>query len=202
VRDIDLIRQGNHFLAEDELVARDAMPDDYLRGARVELVREKNRYFATRDLTINEVMYLDGVLSVSFLGLLDSIGHTLRPSRYRGGSIHRPPDLSGRIALKMARLRGEALVDGVSWCIVGLPEQCAFSELDLAVHLGKAFQNGTDAAEEFVRTCVILGMLPERPKPLLAALLDVEHLRHGENSPLKYVPKTVWAEVTSARLHT
>ncbi len=196
-RDIDLIRRGRFAIASDDEVARTYMARDYLHGARVELVREMSRYLGSRDLTINEVASFDGTISVSILGLLDTMGHVLRPSYYRGGTLHRKPSLDGRILLKMIRLYAEGECADESWSVVGIPEETSFSEFDLAVHLNKAFQRGVSVADRFVHTCALLSLLPARDNLLRCVLEDLEHLRHGERGILPDVPAEEWARVLS-----
>jgi hypothetical protein len=98
-RDLDLIRRGSFKVAGDDLVAKRYMPRDYAHGARVEIISDLDRYLRSRDLTINEVAVFDKGASCSVLAALDSIGLIIRPSYYRGGSIHRLPSLDGRVLL-------------------------------------------------------------------------------------------------------
>jgi hypothetical protein len=196
-RDIDLIRRGRFATTADEEAAKTFMPRDYLHGARVELVREISRYLASRDLTINEVASFDDTISVSILGLLDTIGHVLRPSYYRGGTLHRRPSLDGRILLKMIRLFAEGECANESWSVVGIPEETAFSEFDLAIHLNKAFQREFAVADRFLHSCAILSLIPARDNLVYRALEDLEHLRHGERGVLPDVPAEEWARALS-----
>jgi hypothetical protein len=168
------------------------MTRDYLHGARVELVRDLNRYLSSRDLTINEVASFDTTLSVSLLGLLDTFGHVLRPSYYRGGTLHKRPSLDGRILLKMIRLYAEGVCADEGWTVVGIPEETSLSEFDLAIHLNKAFQRGRDVAERFLESCALLSVIPAREDLLKKTLGDLEHLRHGERGLLPDVPAIEW----------
>ena len=192
-RDIDLIRRGRFARPEDDAHARTFMTRDYLHGARVELVRDLNRYLSSRDLTINEVASFDTTLSVSLLGLLDTFGHVLRPSYYRGGTLHKKPSLDGRILLKMIRLYAEGICADEGWTMVGIPEETSLSEFDLAVHINKAFQRGRDVAERFLESCALLSVIPAREDLLKKTLGDLEHLRHGERGLLPDVPAIEWA---------
>lgn len=196
-RDIDLIRRGRFAIPADDEAAKTYMARDYLHGARVELVREIGRYLGSRDLTINEVASFDGTISTSILGLLDTIGHVLRPSYYRGGTLHRKPSLDGRILLKMIRLFAEGECANESWSVVGIPEETSFSEFDLAIHLNKAFQRDVGVAERFLHSCAILSLIPARDNLLYRVLDDLEHLRHGERGVLPDVPAEEWARALS-----
>jgi hypothetical protein len=187
-RDIDLVRRGSFVIAADEVAAKSLMPHDYKHGARVELIRSMPKYLTSRDVTVNELAVFDDVATVSLLGALDTLGHTLRPSRYRGGSIHKLPSLDGRIFLKMVRLFAEAECHGDPVQLVGIPDQISFSEFDLALHLDKAFQRSIEVARRFVDTLVLLGALPASSDPLALALEELSYLRYGENGLLQHAP--------------
>lgn len=187
-RDIDLIRKGHFQIPQDNLMAERYMGRDYMHGARVELIRDIQRYIHSRDITLNEVASFDRTALLSLLAALDSIGHVIRPSHYRGGSIHRKPSLDGRILLKMARLFAEAEYFSEPALMVGIPDEVSFSEFDIAVQLNKAFQQGTEIARGFVRVLVLLGALEASSDPLADLLEDLGHLRYGERGLLPDVP--------------
>lgn len=194
-RDIDIVRRGRHPLPSDEEIAQRLMPRDFLHGARVELIRDLSRYLSTRDLTINEAVAEGSLVSTSLLCVLDTIGHVLRPSRYRGGTLHRKPSLHGQSLLKMARLYAEGACAGESWSIEGIPEEVSFSDFDFAVHLNKAFQHGRDVAERFLHTCTILSLINASENPVREALEQLEHLRYGERGLFPDVPAKEWEEM-------
>jgi len=188
-RDLDIIRRGHFPIATDDAIARQYMPRDYMHGARVELVGDFARYLATRDITLNEVGILNELLSSSLLAALDTVGYVIRPSHYRGGSIHRAPRLDGRTFLKMVRLFAEAEMHNEPAIMVGIPEEVSFSEFDLAIQLNKAFQRGEGVAERFVETLLLLGALDASHTPLPKLLEELEHLRHGERGLFPDVPE-------------
>ena len=194
-RDIDLVRRGHHRLPADEEVARKIMAKDFQLGARVELIRALGGYLNSRDLTINEVVLIDEILYSSLLGVLDTLGQTIRPSRYRGGTLHRRPSLHGQSLLKMIRLYAEGACNGENWSIIGIPEEVTFREFDLAVHLNKAFQSGVDVADRFLHTCELLSLLPANASRVSNALLELEHLRHGERGLFPDVPLDMWHQI-------
>ena len=187
-RDLDLVRRGAFYVQQDESVAREFMPNDYRHGARVELIRSMTRYLSSRDITINELCALCEETNVSLLGALDTAGNVIRPSRYRGGSIHRQPSLEGKIFLKMVRLFAEAEHFGDASIMVGIPDAVIFSEVDLAINLDKAFQRETGVAQRFIDALVHLGALEASDDPLARVLEELEHLRHGELSLLPHAP--------------
>ena len=191
-RDIDLVRRGHHRSPADDSVARQLMGRDFELGARVELIRSLGKYLSSRDLTINEVVTLNSTVSTSFLCVLDTMGQVIRPSRYRGGTLHRKPGLHGQSLLKMVRLYAEGMCSGENWSILGIPEEIAFSEFDLAVHLNKAFQRGRSEADAFLHTCELLSLLGASSDRVRDALQKLEHLRHGERGLFPDVPAHEW----------
>lgn len=187
-RDLDLIRRGSFKVAGDDLVAKQYMPRDYAHGARVEIISDTDRYLRSRDLTINEVAIFDNSASCSILAALDSIGLIIRPSYYRGGSIHRQPSLDGRVLLKMARLAAEAARFGEPVMIVGIPDQVSFSDADLAIHLNKAFQRDEAVAAGFVSVLIQLGAIAASDQPLADLISDLSYLNYGEKGLLSDLP--------------
>ena len=196
-RDIDIVRRGRHHTPADEDVARRLMPRDFSHGARVELIRDLSGYLSTRDLTINEAVAEGRTVSATLLCALDTIGQVLRPSRYRGGTLHRKPSLHGQSLLKMARLYAEGACANESWRIEGVPEEASFSEFDMATHLNKAFQRGRPIAERFLHTCSILSLLVASADPVTEMLAELEHLRHGERGLFPDVPEDEWRAVAA-----
>ena len=188
-RDIDLIRKGSFVIPSDDAAAKRYMPQDYLHGARVELISDLSRYLSSRDITLNEVASFADQGSTTLLAALDTAGATIRPSHYRGGSIHRKPTLDGRVLLKMVRIFAEAEAHNESCILVGIPDQISFSEFDLAIHLNKAFQRGESVAEHFIDALVLLGIIEASSTPLSQVLADLAHLRHGEKGLLRDVPE-------------
>jgi len=191
-RDIDVVRRGSHLLPADEEVARRFMAKDFGHGARVEIIRDTSRYLTTRDLTINELACFGDEITASILCLLDTVGQVVRPSRYRGGSLHRKPSLHGQSLLKMVRLYAEGVTAGESWTIQGIPEEVVFSDFDFAVHLNKAFQRGRPVAERFLATCEVLCLIGASENPIREALDQLEPLRHGERGLFPDVPPDEW----------
>jgi hypothetical protein len=194
-RDIDLVRRGTHRNPGDERVARQFMGRDFELGARVEVIRNLTGYLTSRDLTINEVVAFDTTMHASLLCVLDTIGQTIRPSRYRGGTLHRKPSLYGQSLLKMARLFAEGACSNENWTITGIPEEISFSEFDLAVHLNKAFQRGRPVADTFLHTCEILSLIAASDNRVRNALGELEHLRHGERGLFPDIPPEAWQEI-------
>ena len=198
-RDLDLVRRGSHRTPEDDRVAQKFMGRDFELGARVELIRNLEGYLGSRDITINEVVSIDTSIHASLLCVLDTIGQTIRPSRYRGGTLHRKPSLHGQSLLKMARLFAEGVCSGENWSITGIPEEVSFSEFDLAVHLNKAFQRGRHVADKFLHTCEILSLIAASDDRVRNALEELEHMRHGERGLFPDIPSEEWQTILNPR---
>lgn len=189
-RDIDIIRKGTHPLKTDDKIAAHYMPDDYRFGAKIELFTDLNRYLSSRDITINEVMYVDGTLTFSPFAFLDVVTRTIRPSRYRSGTLSKPPQLAGRVFLKMIRLRAEFFSHEDHWQVVGVPDDVEFTETDLAIQIEKALQRGMNVAESFLDHLVKAEFLEYGEPPLLAKIIgELDHLTIGESALIRSLPK-------------
>jgi len=148
-RDLDVVRFGKSWTELDATVSKHFMAEDFARGHGVELLRSSSYYFNSRDLTVNEILYFEGELLVSIVGLLDLLGLLLRPCRFLSGSLSKKPELRGSTLVKMLRLRAESLTAGVSWVLAGVTEEVVISDLELAVQLEKALSRGVDVGERF-----------------------------------------------------
>jgi hypothetical protein len=189
-RDIDIIRKGSFRAPSDEDLARRYMSDDYRFGARVELFDSASKHLSSRDITINEVMYFNGTLMCSPFAALDALTFTLRPSRYKGGTLSRQPQLLGRVLLKMLRLRAEMTHSGSNWRVVGIPDDAAFGEFDLALHLEKSLQRSPLIAESFLQHTQTAGFLEYSGSELLLPVLeDLIHFTVGESSVIRSLPQ-------------
>jgi hypothetical protein len=159
-RDVDLVRRfGASARHDDELLKR-LNPDDYERGAKIEEVREIKRYLDSRDLTVNEVITFGDVGVASPLCVLDTIGAVLRATRYRGGSMSRPPGLSALTVAKCLRLAAEEeILGGCSdWIVIGVPNGQSVTSFAMAVQLRKAFERGEATARRYLELCAAEGI--------------------------------------------
>lgn len=157
-RDIDIVRLGRGWTAEDTAVSQTYMGRDFERGMGVEVVSSLAQYLRSRDLSCNEVVLFDDELQLSPVALFDTLGAVLRPCRYRSGSTRRLPQLHGRTAAKMLRLRAEGIVCGREWLVVGVPISQELSDFDIAIHLSRALERGKEVAEEFLRHLQAVGL--------------------------------------------
>lgn len=60
-------------------------------------------------------MHLHPDIYVTFRGLIDTQAFIIRPSKYRGGSMHQSKKILGVTTAKMLRLKAEGMVRGESW---------------------------------------------------------------------------------------
>lgn len=111
-RDLDLVRYGYATRANDDRMSRCYMPEDYKynRSHGVENIRIMKRHLLSRDLTVNEVTFIGGVVTTTVQCLYDTIAGVIRPSlnyfqRGRNG-------LPDNTAMKALRLFAERVVEG------------------------------------------------------------------------------------------
>jgi len=79
VRDIDLLRLGGTPPEHDQRLAEVYMTDDVIHGdAEVEEIVSPLDYLTTREFTVNEILFVDGVVRITPLGLLDTLGGVVR----------------------------------------------------------------------------------------------------------------------------
>lgn len=160
-RDIDLVRFGGVWNAGDTAISKRLMPLDFERGFGVEICSDMRRYHATRDLSVNEVIYGNGEVLASPIAVFDTLGGVLRPCQYIGGSIHRAPALRSATVMKMLRLRAEGIVDGFPWALIGVPPRQDIEPFDVALQLDKAFARSRRVAEVFIDQCHAVGIFAD-----------------------------------------
>jgi len=79
VRDIDLLRLNGTPPEHDQRLAEVYMTDDVIHGdAEVEEIVSPLEYLTSREFTVNEILFVDGVVRITPLGLLDTLGGVVR----------------------------------------------------------------------------------------------------------------------------
>lgn len=183
-RDIDLIRisdaQGGYESAPEVLdeLAQEYMPDDYYHGHGIQ-TEELDRYFRTRDFTVNQSLVLNGKLIVSDLAYNDFQENIIRPAYNR--LPYTDEELSDYLFLKALML-----VSVLEDCCSSVPttedlgEKDYCSDFNMALFLNKAMGRGADIALKFTNHLADYDLIPERlryrPKATAKWLLSDEHV--------------------------
>jgi len=191
-RDLDLIRFGGKKNVEDDQMAKQFMPDDFTYGHGVELCQSYREYFDTRDITLNEVVYIDDSVICSPQALQDSINQTLRPTEHVLDENGNPP---GKIVMKMIRILAEERTRGRRMKIADIPADIAITPFDVALHLDRALHKSSRLASIFVRECFDRGYL-ESHNGRICLGSTIEHLEKNVPQGLKRF-KTLFAEKQS-----
>ena len=165
-RDLDLLRFGKVWTDRDTELSKQFMTDDFERGWGVELSPGIDEYLHSRDISINEVLYIDGQIICSVFCFLDSLAYLLRPCFYRPGTLQREPAFRGRVFLKLLRLYAEGTNSGEPWAVMGDPGDFAITDFDFALELDKAFSRGSAAGERFFEVCRAAALLEEEENKL------------------------------------
>src|SRR3989339_788843 len=159
-RDIDVIRLKDDLeeqSARDDQVAREFMPEDYQDGHGIEVVKDFRTYFATRDLTLNEVLATDTQIFATRRAILDIIRHIIRPTMYErilfGGK-----NIGPKMLAKILRFYVEAIYrydeagirDVDDWQF----EENHIPPIWLAVQLDRAYEVNAEVAEQYIHELV------------------------------------------------
>lgn len=174
-RDLDLIRFGNRHITEDDEMAQQFMPDDFKHGHGVELKQNYREYFTSRDLTVNEVVFIGASVICSPRALQDSINQVLRPTQHVLNESGNPP---GKIVMKMIRILAEERTRGRQMTIHGVPEDLTVTPFDIALHLDRALHQSSRIASVFIKECVDRGYL-ESHKGRICLGSTIQHLEHA-----------------------
>ena len=139
------------------------MSADYAFGHGVEVAESKGVYFATRDLTVNEILFRNGCLEATFNALEDSRQGVLTPTPYIETAARH---MQARTLMKAIRLASEALVLNIPMSLRFCPDDVSVTPFDVALHLRRALAAGPEVAEEFIFSAWKLGvLLPELEAP-------------------------------------
>lgn len=189
-RDLDLVRiiSENPENSLDESVGWEFSPEDAAFGHGVQVEKNTQDYFTSRDLTINEVMANDREIVITRQGMLDSVRRIIRLSDHEKSDAENQD--SSKMMAKMLRLYveginrwGDAHIDDEKLDF----EKFFITPFFLALQLDKASEIGTNIAEAYVDELVSRGQLPmeiskvEEAARYLAKFLreDVAFYRHA-----------------------
>lgn len=149
IRDVDLAALAGVTPSDIDFdqLGEEYMPDDYRHGHGVQET-EVDAYFATRDLTVNEVFVVDGVAVATERCLGDLREKIIRPTEYEseGWSTGIGPRISMKAKLFSVIYQseyGKGSCEGFT-----MPSDCG--EFNEALALNKAFQYGFDISRAFL----------------------------------------------------
>ncbi|MEO1235321.1 MAG: hypothetical protein AAFX76_00890 [Planctomycetota bacterium] len=184
VRDIDLLRGPDTPGDHDRALAERYMTEDLILGdAKVEAVVSRGDYFGTREVTMNQVWFLDNEVEATHLGLLDTLAGVVRVTREHlnldFGRAH--PIVAFKALRFAANIRAEGRDPTVTPFRISFrrrPHPFAFF---LALQLSRAYESGPDVAAhylDYVRRWNLLAKadLPDEATPPEAAALLTERL--------------------------
>lgn len=161
VRDIDLVCTVDADKRHAETLAKKYSPDDAAHDHGVQQVDDIDRYFQTRDFTLNQLMVIDGKLIMPSSAAMDIKNGVIRLTDYEHRDGWIPSD---RMVLKGMLLESALNAEGHNVRIADKDER-VFSErrvgdvFSLALTLQKSLEYGQDVAEEYWSKLARRGML-------------------------------------------
>lgn len=153
VRDIDLLRAADTPPDHDRELTERYMTDDLIHGdAQVEALTTARDYFNTREVTVNQIIFLDGEIEITHLGLLDTLGGVIRVTKQHIGTNYgrAHPIVAFKVLRFAANLRAEGREPLIPHFRVNFrrrPHPFAFF---FALQLSRAFESGPDVAGFYV----------------------------------------------------
>lgn len=156
-RDVDVVRFGAEG-DRDVDVARQFMREDFAHGHGVELVPSIESYLASRDLTINEVVVCSGEVVCSLGALRDTVLGRICPTDH----IVSQGRIPSRTAMKMIRLYAEAVCEGRSVTLEGIPAGLEVKTFDVTLHLERALSQSKQVAEVYLGEALRRGLVKSR----------------------------------------
>lgn len=198
-RDIDIVRLSKEepYEGADDKISQQYMSDDYAYGDGVEIIENKEEYFDTRDLTINEILATDDKIIISKECLADTVRHILRITEFEkeknrnlfGGG------LPYKLMAKTIRMHSESILKyGEDKAFKIDPEQNYTYERSfitpfyLAVHLDRSFQQGENIAEEFTKQLKENKQIPEYVNGPIDLASYLNNLMNHEPFYYRYAP--------------
>ncbi|MEM7625683.1 MAG: hypothetical protein AAF333_08645 [Planctomycetota bacterium] len=168
VRDIDLLRGPDVPDDHDRELAERYMTEDLILGnAKVEALVTPRDYFATREVTMNQLYFLDGEIQVTPLGLLDTLGGVIRVTQghlnLNRGKTH--PIVAFKALRFAANLRAEGREPVIRHFRTDFrrrPHPFAFF---LALQLSRAYESGPDTAAFYLDYAREWGLLDKADLP-------------------------------------
>ena len=164
-RDLDIV-----FLGGDEdkdvsdQLAKQYMPDDFAHGYGVEQLEEN--YFATRDFTLNEVLYDGRKIVCTRQCLTDLLRNIVRftdyekDESYYGDEFFINPKLLAKAVRMVAHARDRGKERAAITGEIDSLQELYVDDFHLALHLDRAMEQGAGVAREYVRIMNEKGFIP------------------------------------------
>ncbi len=167
-RDIDVVRLPGteERLGQDEEVAKQFMSDDFEHGHGVEVLKNVQEYFSSRDLTINEVLATDMEILLTKTALLDSVRHILRVTPFERHDYSSGRTLGPKMLSKLLRFYSES-IHRYGDAELGEVEDWEYEEnfispFWLALQLDRALEVNAFVAEQYILEVKRRNLLPEK----------------------------------------
>lgn len=198
-RDFDIVRlsEKEPFVGADDYFSQEYMADDYEFGDGVEVVRDQDGYFNSRDLTINEILVTGEKIEMTLQGLQDTIRHILRITPYEidRARVDYGDKLPHKLMAKTLRLYSES-IERYGEEKAFLPEEgqsAAYEEVFITpfyigVHLDRAFQQGDEVAEKYVKSLKRSKQIPDHINSARELAFYINRLMNHEPFYYRYAP--------------
>lgn len=193
-RDIDIVRLSEEepYKGADHEIAERFMSDDCATGYGVEHEEDMSRYFATRDLTINEVLATDTKIWVTESCIRDTVRKIIRPTEFEKCNVSSSGALGPKMLSKILRFYAEAIHRWDEGAIEGV-EDWQFEEnfirpFWLAIQLDRAFEVNQNIAEIFVSELKGKGQLPDDIADAEEAVKYLSSIMYGDSFYYRYAP--------------
>ncbi|MFH1632026.1 MAG: hypothetical protein ABIA47_03360 [bacterium] len=193
-RDLDIIRLSDEEPSPgaDDEISQKLMLDDYAKGHRVEVVGKEEKYFATRDLSINQLLATDTEIIATRQCILDTVRKIIRPTEFERNRFAESGSLGPKMLSKILRFYVQSIHRYDSAVIEDVEdwefENYFINPFYLALHLDKAFETGNDVAESYVDELIARGQLPEYIEDAADAANYLAELIKGGNFYYRHAP--------------
>ena len=158
-RDIDIVRFGDKKSSKiDKELEQAFMKDDANHGHGIEVLDSIEKYFQTRDITINEILILNNSIYFTLSCLTDLYNKILRPTEHVLDKFRQPDP---KITMKILRLKALASVSGEEFSISNDRYNPKVSSFHIALHLDRAISQSSRVALEYIYECVKYEYLPK-----------------------------------------
>ncbi|MCI5064590.1 DUF748 domain-containing protein [bacterium] len=199
IRDFDIFRTEETEDTYDHQLAMKYLVDDYEFGRGVEVVEDMETYFATRDLTVNEVALHNARLRFTDQAQQALREHTLTPTSFVCNALGEP---LSQTFVKALRLKAEGELSGVSWSLSFslLPKSVRL--FDAALHLDRTLARGLSVGYRFVELLHEYGYFTESPSGLHGVIWFIRQAE--QRLPMgaaifRHLPREVSDELVASR---